>query len=52
MTQSPPAAGEVRGEGSVMCLGDAFDDRQAEADTSVVAAYAFGTALKWLGQAW
>jgi hypothetical protein len=31
-------------------LGDAFDDRQAEADTCVVGAYASGAALKRLGQ--
>jgi hypothetical protein len=29
-------------------LGDAFDDCQAEADTCVVGAYAFGAALKRL----
>jgi hypothetical protein len=45
VTQSPPAA---RGEGSVVCLGDAFDDCQAEADTCVVGAYAFGAAKKRL----
>ena len=33
-----------------MCLGDAFDDCQAEADTCVVGAYAFGAALKRLGK--
>ena len=32
------------GEGAVVRLGDAFDDCQAEADTSVVGAYAFGAA--------
>jgi hypothetical protein len=31
-----------------MCLGDALDDCQAEADTGVVGAYAFGAALKRL----
>jgi hypothetical protein len=31
-------------------LRDALDDRQAEADASVVGAYAFGAALKRLGQ--
>ena len=36
------------GEGSVVCLGDAFDDCQAEADTRVVGAYAFGAAKKRL----
>ena len=33
-----------------MCLGDAFDDRQAEADTCVVGAYACGVALKRLDE--
>ena len=33
-----------------MCLGDAFDDRQAEADTCVVGVYAFGAALKRLDE--
>src|SRR5207249_9982335 len=37
-------------EGSVVCLGDAFDDCQAEADTCVVCAYAFGAAKKRLGK--
>ena len=31
-----------------MCLGDAFDDCQAEADTRVVGVYAFGATLKRL----
>ncbi len=31
-----------------MCLGDAFDYCQAEADTRVVGAYAFGAARKRL----
>jgi hypothetical protein len=31
-------------------LGDAFDDCQAEADTCVVGAYAFGAALKRLNK--
>jgi len=38
------------GEGSVVCLGDALDDRQAEADTRVVGAYALGAAKKRLGE--
>src|SRR5207248_5227069 len=40
------------GDGSVVCLGDAFDDCQAEADTDtcVVGAYAFGAAKKRLGK--
>jgi hypothetical protein len=33
-----------------VCLGDALDDRQTEADTGVVGAYAFDTALKRLGK--
>ena len=33
-----------------MCLGDALDDRQAEADACVVGAYAFGAALKRLDE--
>src|ERR687897_803937 len=40
-----PASGPGgEGEGSVMCLDDALDDRQAEADTRVIGAYAFGAA--------
>ena len=42
------AGGE--GEGPVVCLGDALDDRQAEADARVVGAYALGAALKRLGK--
>jgi len=46
-----PAGGPGgEGEGSVVCLGDAFDDCQAEADTCVVGAYAFGAAKKRLGK--
>ena len=33
-----------------MCLGDALDDRQSEADTGVVGAYPLGTTLKRLSQ--
>ncbi len=33
-----------------MCLGDALDDCQAEADTCVVGAYAFGAAMKRLDE--
>ena len=33
-----------------MCLGDALDDCQAEADTCVVGAYAFGAAKKRLAK--
>src|SRR5829696_3828328 len=44
-----PASGTGgEGEGSVVCLGDAFDDCQAEADTCVVGGYAFGAANKRL----
>jgi len=44
-----PAGGPGgEGEGSVVCLGDALDDGQAEADTCVVGAYAFGPALERL----
>ena len=35
-------------ERSIVGLGDAFDDRQAEADACVVGANAFGAALKRL----
>ena len=46
-----PASGPGgEGEGSVVCLGDALDDCQAEADTCVVGAYAFGAAKKRLGK--
>ena len=44
-----PASGAGgEGEGSIVCLGDTFHDCQAEADTCVVGAYAFGAALKRL----
>ncbi len=33
-----------------MCLGDAFDDCQADADTCVVGTYAFDAALKRLDE--
>jgi hypothetical protein len=33
-----------------VCLGDAFDDCQAEAGTCVVGAYAFGAAKERLGK--
>jgi len=33
-----------------VCLGDALDDRQAEADACVVGAHAFGAAKKRLGE--
>jgi hypothetical protein len=33
-------------ENSVMSLGDAFDDHQAESDTFVIGAYAFSAPLK------
>ena len=38
------------GEDSVVRLGDALDDCEAEADARVVGAYAFGAALKRLGE--
>src|SRR5205823_13322643 len=37
-------------EGSVVCLSDALDDWQAEADACVIGAYAPGAALKRLGK--
>ena len=46
----PPSGPGGEGEGSVVCLGDALDDRQAEADACVVGAYAFAAALKRLGK--
>src|SRR4051812_50099924 len=46
-----PARGPgSEGEGSVVCLGDAFDDRQAEADPCMVGADAFGAALERFGE--
>src|SRR4051794_18355976 len=46
-----PAGGPGgEGEGSVVCSADALDDRQAEADTRVIGAYASGAALKRLGK--
>ena len=49
LRDAEPAGGSGgEGEGSIVCLGDAFDDCQAEADTSVVGAYAFGAANKRL----
>jgi len=33
-----------------VCLGDAFDDCQAEADACVVVAYAFGAAKERLAK--
>ena len=50
VTQSPPPGRGGEGEGSVVCLGDAFDDCQAEADTCVVGAYALGAALEWFAK--
>src|SRR5262249_39266699 len=44
----PPSGPGGEGEDAVMCLGDAFDDCQAEAHTCMVTAYAFGAALKRL----
>ena len=47
--ESPSGPGG-EGEGSIVCLGDALDDRQAEADACVLGAYAFGAATKRLGK--
>src|SRR5882757_33696 len=44
----PASAPGSEGEGSVVRLGDAVDDRQAEADTGVVDTYALSAALKRL----
>src|SRR5215216_5207333 len=49
VTQSPRRPGG-EGEGSVVSSGDALDDRQAEADTGVVGAYAFGAAPERFGE--
>ena len=49
-TQSPPAGTWGEREGPVVCLGDAFDDGQAEADACVVSTYAFSAAKERLGQ--
>src|SRR6266581_6173860 len=46
----PPGGPGGEGEGPVVCLGDAFDDCQAEADTCVVGADASGAAKKRLGK--
>ena len=43
-----PVSPRGEGEGSVVGSGDALDDRQAEPDTCVVGADAFGAALKRL----
>lgn len=48
--QEPAGGPGGEREGSVVRLGDALDDRQAEADACVVGAYAFGAALKRLGK--
>jgi len=46
-----PAGGSGgEGEGSVVCLGDALDECQAEADACVVGTYAFAAALKRLSK--
>src|SRR3954453_2714077 len=46
--EAPSGAGRDR-EGSVVCLGDAPDDRQAEADARMVGDAAFAAALERLG---
>ena len=38
----PPGGPGGQGKGSVVCLGDAFDDSQTEADACVVGVCAFG----------
>src|SRR5262245_35327358 len=38
------------GEGSVVCLRDALDDGQAETDTGMAGADAFGAALERFGE--
>src|SRR5258708_6924297 len=48
--QSPPAAPGGEGKGSVVCLGDALDDCQAEADTRMVTAYASSAPLEGFGE--
>ncbi len=46
-----PAGGPGgEGEGSVVCLGDALDDCQAEAHPCVVGAYAFAAAKERFGK--
>ena len=46
-----PASGSgCKGESSAVGLSDALDDCQAQADTCVVGAYAFGAAKKRLGK--
>ena len=47
--ESPSGPGG-EGEGPVVCLGDAFEDCRAEADTCMVTAYAFGAALERFGE--
>ncbi len=42
----PSSGARGEGEGPVVCLGDAVDDRQAKADTCVVGTHAFVAALK------
>src|SRR5262245_7980308 len=46
----PPGGSGREGEVPVVCLGDALDDRQAEADARVVVAYTFAAALERLGE--
>ena len=48
----PPSGSRGEGDGSVVRLGDAFGNCEAEADTSVVGAYAFGAAKKRFDGAW
>ena len=46
----PPSGAGGEGEGSVVCLGDASDNCQTEANARVVGAYALRAALKRLGE--
>ena len=46
----PPSGPGGESEGSVVCLGDAVDDCQAESDTCVVGPNAFGAALERFGE--
>src|SRR5690606_18689355 len=46
----PAAWARGEGEGSIMGLDDTLDDRQAQADPGVIAAYPLGAALKRLGE--
>ena len=48
LTQSPPAARGGKGKASVVCVGNAFDDCQAQANAGVVGVgHAFAAPNKW-----